>query len=293
MGVENAPYDEAQIVVLPVPYEGAVCFTAGTAKAPAAIIRASGILDFWDEELLWEPGLQLKFHTLADLDPEPGEVVESFHRRIEEKAAGLRGRDVFFLTIGGDHSITAPVIRGLTSRPDKVTVVQIDAHQDLLDEFMGSPLSHACVMRRLWDEGARIIQIGIRTLDRSEYELSRDSDRIETYYMHQLQRESENARLAERLRGLTGDVYLTMDVDGLDGAIIPGTGTPQPGGLGWYQTLGFLRALLLESSANVIGADVVETIPLDQVPITEVNAAKLAFKAISYYFYRRLHGPRP
>jgi agmatinase len=221
---------------------------------------------------------------------EPNETPADYHRKLERAAAQLRGSRSFILSLGGDHSITAPILYGLGVDVSRLTIVHIDAHPDLLVDFQDMKESHASVMHRLWSDGASLIQIGIRTVDRSEYELSESSDRIEIHYAHSLQRPENMRALLERLRGLSGPVYLSVDVDGLDPSVIPGTGTPQPGGLTWYQTMDIFRALLLESAADVFGADVVETIPLKEVPVSEFNAAKLAFKVVSYKFFRARHG---
>ena len=132
------------------------------------------------------------------------------------------------------------MVTGLADDLGEVTVVQIDAHADLADELGGRRWSHGTVMRRLWERGCRLVQIGIRSLSRAEYELIGRGERITTYYAHQLAEQWDEILAA--LRGLTGKVYLTIDVDGLDPAVFPSTGTPQPGGLSWRQTMEVLRA---------------------------------------------------
>ena len=287
LGVPNAERDGADVVTLLAPFDQTVCFTTGTARAPSAILRASVMIDHWDDELRWEPVTRLRFHTLPPVCPAEGETTASYHARLQEVATTVRGSRSVLLTIGGEHSITAPILRGLCKDPSQVTVVQIDAHADLLEDLDGEKGSHACVMKRIWDDGARLVQIGIRALERSELELQHHSDRIEVFRAHQLQQEAEREKLLQRLRRISGPTYLTIDVDGLDPSIVPGTGTPHPGGLGWYQTLDVLRAVAFESNADIIGVDVVETIPLAEIPTSEMAAAKLAFKSLSYFFNRR------
>jgi len=243
------------------------------------------MVDLWDEELQWEPGEILAFHTLPPLAPRNSESPSDYHRRIEAQASQLRGCSALTLTIGGEHSITAPTIRGLASSPESLTVVQFDAHADLLDTFQGTRASHGCVMRRIWEAGAHLIQIGIRTLDRSEYEFLTGAERVETYYGHHLQEQQELEKLSARLEQLAGDVYLTIDVDCFDGATVPSTGTPQHLVPSEATRLGLLHALLLKSQARLVAVDIVETIPGEHVRATEFNVAKLAFKIVSYSFY--------
>lgn len=296
MGKENTSYAQANVIIFLVPYDGTVCFTAGTHKGPEAIIRASSMVEWWDEELFWEPTEKLKFNTTAPFEPKPDESPESYLSRLESQVHAIYKKEAFFLTLGGEHSITAPIVRSLSTQqakltgdlPAQITIVQIDAHSDLFDEFQGTPYSHACVMRRLAEYGVSIIQIGIRGIERREYEFAQRNDNISMYYAHLLQNPSQLEQLIEHLRSLSGHVYFSLDIDGLDTAIAPGTGTPQPGGLGWYPTLRILRAVFMESSADVIGADIVEVIPLPGMPITEFTAAKLAYKMLSYAFYEKL-----
>lgn len=287
LGMENAALKDADVVVLPVPYEGTVSYISGTALGPQAIIRASAMLDFWDEEMHWKVGEELNYHTLSPVDAQQDEAVETYHHRLQDYVKGLGNHRAFLLTLGGEHSITRPIVQGRIEDIAHLTIVQIDAHCDLLATFQDSTFSHSCVMRRLWEAGASIIQLGIRTVDYSEYELLQQTDRIHTYYAHELQEKAQMDYLLAQLRGIKGEVYLSFDVDGLDPSIIPGTGTPQPGGLSWYQAMSCLRALLLESDASVRAADVVETIPLNGTAVTETTAAKIALKIISYRFYRQ------
>jgi agmatinase len=159
--------------------------------------------------------------------------------------------------------------------------VQVDAHADLADQLGGRRWSHGTVMRRLWDRGCRLVQIGIRSLSRPEHELIGRCQRITTYYAHQLDPQWEQVLAA--LRGLTGKVYLTLDVDGLDPGVFPSTGTPQPGGLSWRQTIEVIRAVAAESRCRLIGADVVELVPSPHPPGCDLSAARLAAKVLAWW----------
>jgi len=288
LDMSGAELDEADVAILSVPWEGTVSYGTGTSAGPAAILRAGPHLETFDEELQWDFEGNLKICTLPAIEPGPTERPESYLTRVQKTCAAVGLAPPFPLTFGGEHSITAAVMSGLREDWSAVTVVHIDGHADLRDEYAGSPLNHACSMRRVLDLGiAKLISIGIRSCTSEEFAMARDEDRIETLYAHQMHDPARWAGLLERLRELDGPVYLTIDIDGLDCALCPGTGTPQPGGLSWEQALDVLRATIRESSATVLGADIVETTPMPQSQVNEMVAAKLGFKILGYCFAPR------
>jgi agmatinase len=194
----------------------------------------------------------------------------------------------FPLTFGGEHSVSPAVMAGLRADWSGVTVVHIDAHADLREEYAGSRFNHACALKRVLDLGvAKLISIGIRSCTSEEFELARDDDRIDTLYAHEMVDPQRWAALLAQLRALEGDVYLTIDIDGLDCTLCPGTGTPQPGGLSWQQALDVLRATIRESRAKLVGADIVEVAPMEGTQVNEMVAAKLGFKILVYKFAPR------
>lgn len=289
LDMAGSSLDAADVAILSVPWEGTVSFGAGTARGPEAILTAGPHLETFDEELEWDADGALKVCTLPAIEPASGERSESYLSRVEKTCAALGLMPPFTLTFGGEHSITAAVMAGLRADWSAVTVVHIDAHADLRDEYDGSPLNHACALRRVLDLGiAKLISIGIRSCTSEEFTMARDDERIETLYAYQMQDPARWAGLLDRLRGLKGPVYLTIDIDGLDCTLCPGTGTPQPGGLSWEQALDVLRATIRESEAELIGADIVETAPMEQSQVNEMVAAKLGFKILGYRF-----APRP
>lgn len=288
LDMEGCTLDAADVAILPVPWEGTVSFGSGTARGPAAILRAGPHLETFDEELGWDADGALKVCTLPAIEPGSGERSESFLARVEKTCAALGLMPPFPLTFGGEHSITAAVMAGLREDWSGVTVVHVDAHADLRDEYGGSRLNHACALRRVLDLGvARLISIGIRSCTADEFAMARDDERIETLYAHQMQDEVRWAGLLDSLRALEGSVYLTIDIDGLDCTLCPGTGTPQPGGLSWERALAVLRATIRESEAELLGADIVETAPMEQSQVNEMVAAKLGFKILAYRFAPR------
>jgi agmatinase len=186
------------------------------------------------------------------------------------------------LALGGEHTLTYGLVNGLAAHLAETTVVQIDAHADLADELHGQHWSHGTVMRRLWERGCRLAQIGVRSLSQSEHQLAAAGPRITTFYAHRL--DEQWAELLATLRGLEGKVYLTIDVDGLDPSIIPSTGTPQPGGLSWRQTIDVIRALTTESRCQLIGADLVEFVPSPAPPGCDPTAARLLTKLLAWWW---------
>jgi agmatinase len=166
--------------------------------------------------------------------------------------------------------------------------VQIDAHADLIDELDGRRWSHGTVMRRLWDEGCRLIQIGVRSLSKPEYELATADERICTYFAHRLA--DDWSDVLDTLARLEGKVYLTIDADGLDPSLIPSTGTPQPDGLSWRQTMEVIRAVTGAAGARLVGADLVELIASPHPPGCDVMVARLVAKILAFWQRTRDQG---
>jgi len=281
----NSTLDEAEVAVIRAPYEGTVSYGKGTAEAPDAILRASLHLETFDEELDFEHEGSIRYCVLPAIVADEDERVEAYLNRVTRVCAGYGLAPPFYLGLGGEHSVTAALLKGILKQPSEVTVVQIDAHADLREEYQGSRFNHACAMRRVLDLGVKkLLAIGIRSAEKGEYELAREDPRIETFYDHELGRAERFEELLERLRKLAGPIHLTIDVDGLDCSLCPGTGTPQPGGLNWEKTISVLRALIVESKGDLLGADVCETVPVPSTRVNEQTAAKLAFKIVGYRF---------
>jgi agmatinase len=289
MDMPGSSLDAADVAVISIPYEGTVSYGTGTARGPESVLSAGPHLETFDEEVQWESEGNLKICTLPPVTPSEGERPEAYLARVQKTCAGLGLVPPFPLTFGGEHSISPAVMAGLREDWSGVTVVHIDAHADLREEYAGSRVNHACALKRVLDLGvARLISIGIRSCTAEEFALARDDERIETLYAHEMVDPQRWATLLAQLRALEGDVYLTIDIDGLDCTLCPGTGTPQPGGLSWPQALDVLRATIRESRANLVGADIVEVAPMEGTQVNEMVAAKLGFKILAYKF-----APRP
>jgi agmatinase len=278
LGIASVDLDSADALILPLPYEKTVSYGTGTSKGPQAIFSASLELESFDEETLVDFNEVPRLHTLpAVLDNGTGKV-EDYLESVRKNVSSMRNK--FILSLGGEHTVSYGAIKGLADDLSKVTVVQIDAHADLIDELKGLHWSHGTVMRRLWEEGCRLVQIGIRSLSRSEYELVEAGQRITTYFAHQL--DQRWAEMLRTLRELDGEVYLTIDVDGLDPSIIRSTGTPQPNGLSWRQTMDIIREIAASRKIRWLGADVVEYVPSAHPPGCDPTAARLVQKVLAW-----------
>jgi agmatinase len=261
--------------VIPIPYDATSSYLGGSRYGPRAIIEASAHLEDFDEELgseFTEVGIATLPAVAADARG-PEHMVD----RIAASARRVVRAGKFPLGLGGEHGITAGLVRAVQSRHKKLSVLQIDAHADLRDTYQGSRFSHATVMRRVHEMGIRIVGVGLRTWSKDEERFMR-RNRIEPVTARQCF-ESDDW-LDAVLDRLGQKVYVTVDIDGFDPAYAPGTGTPVPGGLDWYQVTSLLRAVAAEKT--LVGADVTEVSPLAGQAVTEFLAARLAYKIICY-----------
>ncbi len=275
---ELADRQTSRVLVLPIPYEATTTWVKGTARGPAAILEASTHMETYDELVHDEP-CRAGIHTLPPLDTtgSPEEVID----RIRVEVATLASERKFVLSLGGEHSLTTGVVRGIAETRPELTVVQIDAHADLRDEYEGSPLNHACTMRRLVDDFP-IVQVGIRSLTPEGAGLIEERG-VPVFYAEDIASTCSARRMEvrdwmeEAIAAVpTDDVYLTVDLDGFDPSIMPSVGTPEPGGLLWYEVLTFVATLF--ERRNVVAADVVELCPIDRLVAADFLAAKLAYK---------------
>jgi len=267
---------EARCRVLPVPYDLTTSYQAGARRGPLAILEASNHVEWYDEELESEPA-RAGIATLAPLAPDtagPGAMMD----RIKKEASRWTGEDRLLLTLGGEHSITAPLVAAHLKRWPELTVLQIDAHADLRDRFEGSPHNHACVMRRVHEMGVRLVQVGIRSLTREERRLIADDDAIITFFAHEIAGRPAPSWSADAAADLGPQVYLTIDLDGFDPSIMPSTGTPEPGGLLWREVTTLLD--MVARASNIVGADIVELMPIPGLVAPDFMAARLAYRIV-------------
>lgn len=283
LGLPPAASDPASagVVILPIPYEASVSYGTGTAAGPQAIITASQQVELYDREWDSEPALAWGVHTrpALTLPADPAAVMETIAAAVAPLAAAGR----LVVGLGGEHSLSLGFGRGLLAgRGGPLTIVQLDAHSDLRDRYDGSPYSHACVARRLLEEPGveQILQLGIRSVCPEEVAFARaHPDRVQVWYREAVAAGTWRAPFIERVRGRR--VYLTLDVDGLDPGLIPATGTPEPDGLTWGETLDILRTTARHAAA-MVGLDCVELAPAPGQHAADFATAKLVYKAISY-----------
>jgi agmatinase len=278
-GAPDAPYcdpETARVTIIPAPMEYSVCYMKGTERGPQAILDASSQMELYDEELDWSP-IEVGVYTRPTLDYRDMDHASAL------KATGEAVRDVLRrgqlpLTIGGEHSLSAPIIAAAREFFPDLTVVHIDAHGDLRDEYEGTPLSHACIERRVVDMGIPLTEIGIRSIGPEEAAFLKTKPNVAMVYAYQLA--NGTARIPwERLGQHT---YLTIDLDALDPGEMPAVGTPEPGGLHWYDLLALVREIFQRTT--IAGMDVVELCPMAGQTRADFLAAKLVYKLIGYWY---------
>ncbi|HST88818.1 MAG TPA: agmatinase [Ktedonobacterales bacterium] len=275
---ESTAFAGARVVVVPVPFDGTTCYRPGTREGPHAIIDASRNLELYDTELRRSP-FAVGIHTLRAVTPVMGNAAGMVDR-IEEVTAHLLDAGKFVVTLGGDHSTSIGVVRAFAKRHPGMSVLQIDAHADLREEYEGTPLSSATIMRRVLDVCPRTAQVGIRSMSEPEAALveERKLPMWLASAIHAQTRQGRDEWIEQVVAALADEVYVTIDVDAFDPSLVPGTGTPEPGGLGWYEVIDLLAAVT--AHRRVIGFDVVELSPLVEGHVSPVVAAKLAYKLI-------------
>ncbi len=264
--------DDAGIVVLPICYENAPSYGTGSKEGPLFILNASTQLENIDEETLTDWG-KAGIHTLAPLVPsgDPEKAVNEMKRA----AAAVLEKNKFLLSLGGDHAISiGPIMAAAKIYPD-LGVLQIDAHLDLRDTWNGSRYNHACVMRRVVEDlNLPVVQVGIRSFSPEEAEYV-NRKKLKPFYAHNIDPSDDYWR-RKVVHSLPEKVYITIDLDGLDPSVLPGTGTPEPGGLSYRQLIKLIKAVGKEK--KVIAADINELAKIEGSQVSEYTAAKIATK---------------
>ncbi|GIV97602.1 MAG: agmatinase [Herpetosiphonaceae bacterium] len=285
---EYSSYERAQVVVLPVPYEVTVSYGQGTRRGPRAILTASQQVELYDREFDDEPALRWGVYTSRAIAPDyraPEAAMEAIAAAVAEHA----GSGKLLCILGGEHAISGGVAAGLARVHKEFVTVQLDAHADLRDAYEGTPHSHACAARRILDVGAGpVLQLGIRSLSTEEIAFIRDqSDLVTTFFAEDV----HAGRHLEALRSFVAGrpVYLTIDVDCFDAALMPATGTPEPDGLTWNEVLDIVR-VIARSAGHVIAFDVVELAPQPANHAPDYLAAKLTYKVMSLLMAGREKG---
>uniref|UniRef100_A0A7V4G8J5 Agmatinase n=1 Tax=Desulfobacca acetoxidans TaxID=60893 RepID=A0A7V4G8J5_9BACT len=284
LDLKYLPVKEAEVIILPLPYEATTTYGAGTREAPEAILAASRQVELWDEEEGWDPSAHLKIATAPPLTPEasgPQAMQEKIRKTVQPWVA--QGKIV--VALGGEHSVTPALVQAVQTKYPDLQVVALDAHADMRESYDGSKLSHACALRRVYELGRPLTTLGVRSCSEEESRFMWVAPRFTRFKARDLHTPEGWQAALDHLRGLSGPVYLTIDADVFDPAVLPGVGTPEPGGLNYYQVLDILKTVALRGP--VVGVDFVELAPLPGQRVSEFTAARVLYKALGYMFHSR------
>lgn len=271
---ENAGYEEARVVILPVPYDGTSTYGKGADKGPDAIFDAAENMELYDIETnseVYKQGIHIAPEVKGHASP------EAMVKDVEREVTSHIEQGKFVTMLGGEHSVSIGSIRAFTKKYDDLTVLQLDAHSDLRKEYNGSKCNHACAMHEA-SYSSNLVQVGIRSMDTSELEFLREENLFTSYDIR------KNSYWKEDVVNCLGrHVYITIDLDAFDPSIMPSTGTPEPGGLLWNETLDLLKMVF--SNCYVVGFDIVELAPMKGLTAPDFMAAKLYYKLLSYKYH--------
>ena len=271
---ENTQYESAEIVIIPVPYDGTSTYRKGADKGPDAIFDASENMELYDIETdseVYKKGVFIAPTVTEDSSP------EAMCDAVQSSVAEYINAGKFVGVLGGEHSISIGSIKAFKEKYDDLTVLQLDAHSDLRPEYHGSACNHACAMH-LASKTTNLVQVGIRSMDSVELPFLNRENLFTSYEIR-----SNSNWQTDVVNSLGKNVYITIDLDAFDPSIMPSTGTPEPGGLLWNETLDLLKMVFKRS--NVVGFDINELAPTEGNSAPDFMAAKLLYKLISYKFY--------
>ena len=270
---EYAKLEHAKIVLIPVPYDGTSTWQKGADKGPKAFLEASENMELYDIETdseVYKNGIYLTESITVNATPEA--MADAVH---QETKSYIK-KNKFVTIFGGEHSISIGTIRAFNEMFPNLTVLHIDAHADLRKSYEGSSCNHACAVYEA-SQNSNLIQVGIRSMDIKEKSVM---DLDKTYFAHDMA--IDDSWMDSAIVQMTDNVFITFDLDAFDPSILPSTGTPEPGGLLWYETLDFLKQVFADK--NVVGFDIVELCPNDVDKASDFLAAKLYYKMLSYKF---------
>ena len=275
MGV-RAPLEKARFVLLPLPYERTTSYKKGTANGPSSLIEGSLGVELWDEEVALQTYTE-GIHTLPAPEGAASAPAEDYFPKISaavESVVAMRSKTLF--SIGGEHSLSQAVIPPFARAYPGLSILHFDAHADMRPSYEGSPYNHACAMYPI-SKLCKIVQVGIRSIAEEEAHLV-NAGNVLTLPIHE---NRDMSKLIPRvLTALSHTVYISIDLDGFDPAVIPGVGTPQPGGFSWYEGLELFRSVI--AAKRVVGVDIMELCPLKDNVVSELAAAKLAYRLMGY-----------
>lgn len=279
-----ASYETSKFVIQQVPYEHTSSYLAGSAKGPSAIVAASQYVELYDEELDMETYKKCGIATLPPIKFGKADVDEKAVALIQKATAKIVGDNKTVVSFGAEHTVTLGFVRAHAAKYQNLSVLQLDAHSDLRQSYHNNKYSHASVLKRIYDDGHNIVQVGIRAQCIEEAELIKSAKNITTFYAHDVRKNEK--WMDKAIEALGQDVYLTIDADGFDPSIMPAVGTAEPRGLFWEETLTFLKKVI--KKRNVVGFDIVECAPIKGNILSEYTLAKLAYRLMGYLVKKNL-----
>ena len=268
-----ADYKFAEILLQSIPYDGTSTWIKGADKGFDAFIEASENMELYDIETdseVYKKGIHILDEISENSSPEKA------FKAVYQKTKELLKSNKYLTFVGGEHSVSIGIIKAFYEKYNNLTVVQLDAHADLRASYLDSPFNHACALYDAW-KNTNLIQIGIRSMDISEKENMNFSNVFFAEEMYQ-----NSSWMEKSISKMTNDVYVTLDLDVFDPSIMPSTGTPEPGGMLWNEIIIFLNRLFTKK--NVVGFDIVELAPIDNIVAPNYLVAKLYYKMLSYKF---------
>ncbi len=279
LSMPNAPVTESDVLLLPIPLERTVSFKPGTAEAPKAILETTDQLEFYEEDAGWSPFKHMKISVLPDFTDDKTKTDTEIHNKLTEQVSLLPSNNLF-IGLGGEHSLTPSLVAA--RMPEPGTILFLDAHADMRLTYEGSKYNHACPVTRLLEQGHDIVMAGIRSVFENEVTIVEKNPRISLFLDWDLRGKGQWDSFLQKVSSLEGPVYLSIDMDVFNPAVVPGVGTPQPGGFFWYQVIEMLESLFSRKAIDLRGVDLVEIVP-ESSRVSEMTAAKLLLKIISFW----------
>lgn len=278
-----ASWKEATFAVIPFPVDMTTTYMAGTRNGPRAILDASSHMELFDEENKIEP-YRSGIFVSAEIPATTAGPVAAL-KEVERRVTAISKAGKVPILLGGEHSGTAAAVAALRKKHGELTVLQFDAHADLRDEYLGTPHNHACVGRRIVDTGAKLVQVGIRSMSEEEDRYLKKAEEVKTFYASEVR-----DNVADVTKGLVssleGNVYITIDLDVFDPGIMPAVVTPEPGGLTWFEVIDILRDVM-RADCNVVGFDVMELAPIAGMGAPDYLAARLCYRLMGWLVARQ------
>lgn len=270
---EFSEFKNASVLLQPIPYDGTSTWGKGADEGFDAFLEAAENMELYDIETdseVYKRGIHILPEILEKSSP------EKVFQRVKEKTTELLEQDKFLTFFGGEHSVSIGIIDAFRNKYKDLSVLQLDAHADLRESYMGSEYNHACALHKA-SKTTNLVQVGIRSMDVSEKQFI---DKRKCFYADDIH--ANDIWIERAVKKLTDNVYITIDLDAFDPSIMPATGTPEPGGMQWYETLNFLHRVFADK--NVVGLDIVEFAPLPEIHSPNFLVAKLYYKLLSYKF---------